>query len=149
MLNGKKLFEVPNEEYPADVKKRVDVGEELNKSQQEHIDFVNKAIISALDSLLPNLPEHKFTDLNVDFRFYLNLHSVKGEKTSEYRQRLRLMIILCKIAERIYKHHVNMNDCLNVSLASIKFSLGGPGYADWKMSFDSECLAMSNVLGSR
>ncbi len=141
-LNGNKLFEVPKEEYPADVKKRVDAGEELNKSQQEHIDFVNKTIISALDSLLPTLPEYKFTDLNVDLRFYLNLHSVKGEKTSEYQQRLRLMIILCIIAERIYKRHVNMNDCLNASLASIKFSLGGPGYADWNMSFDPDCLAM-------
>ncbi len=143
VLNGNKLFEVPKKEYPAHIKKKVDAGDEINSKQQEHMDTVNKAVISALDSFLPTIMlYYGCTGLNVDLRCYIGLHIFKGEKTPEYEQRLKLMMILCRIAERIYKRHVNMDDCLNVGLSAIKFGLPGPWYGDENMPLDKESPAM-------
>ena len=78
VLNGNKLFEVPKKEYPANIKKKVDAGDKLNNEQQEHIDTVNKAVISALDSFLPTIMlYYGCTGLNVDLRCYLGLHIFK------------------------------------------------------------------------
>lgn len=154
VLDGNKLFEVPKEDYPEDVKKRIDIGEELNRKKQEHIDTVNKVVISELALYLPlvlvdeanlNL-ENRISKLNVDLRFYLKLHYFKGEKTPEYRQRVKLMIMLCSIAERMYKRHVNMDDCINVGLSAIGFDLFSIGYTEDDMFFTKESPAMQTYF---
>ena len=130
-LNGNKLFEIPKEDYPENVKTKIALEEEILQQKQEKKEKLNNEIISALKAYLPSVPvtksvtdlEDKISKLNVDLRFYLKLHLFMGDAKPEYRQRLELMVVLCSIANRLHKRRISKNDYSNASYISGLFNL--------------------------
>lgn len=130
-LNGNKLFEISNENYPDNVKTKIALEEKILRQQQEEEEKLHREILSALEAYLPSVPitksvtdlEDNISKLNVDLRFYLKLHLFIGEEKTEYRQRLELMVVLCSIANRLHKRRISKNDYSNASYISGLFNL--------------------------
>ena len=127
-INGIKLFEIPEKDYPEEVKKRLNYGEQLQKNYEEERKKTDEAIRKALNEYLqtwprnPNL-ESQISELKICFRPYLQLHLFKGPSAQEYVQRVNLMAKLCEIAQRIYYRHFDEKSLFGATSGYLKYGI--------------------------
>lgn len=122
------LFEIPEKDYPEEIKKRLLYGEKLQKDYEEKQNKANEAILKALNEYLQTWPqnphlESQISELKICFRPYLQLHLFKGPSSPEYVQRVNLMTKLCSIAQRIYYRHFDEKSLLGTASAYWKYGM--------------------------
>ena len=113
-LDGIRLFEIPEEKYPENLKKdlaafRKKWADYLQRCKQE--DEQLQINLRAYMYLIPsdkNL-EDKISNLRIPLRVYLKLHLFRSS-AENIQKRVYLMLQLCQIAERIYKRHIKETD---------------------------------------
>ena len=127
-INDINLFEIPENNYPEKIQKRLSYGEKLEKDYEAFQKKTDEAIVKALNSYLqiwsrnPNL-ESQISELKICFRPYLQLHLFKGPSASEYVQKVNLMAKLCEIAQRIYYRHFDEKSLLGTTSAYLKYGI--------------------------
>lgn len=125
------LFQIPEEQYPEDIKKGLKWVENMVHQYDEDCKKEDEQIKASLPAYLASVPEnHNLEDelstIRIPLRAYLKLHLFIGQNTKDKAKRLNLMFILCKICERIYKRHIQETDKaygfdLHCSFATLKF----------------------------
>lgn len=139
-LNKVTLFEIPEENYPAEVKQILEKGEKLLAEAKAYEDAENNEIKKALTEYLPLLPlnpdlENDFSRFKICLRAYLKLHWFKGQPGPEHIQRVNLMAQLCQIAQRIYTRHINEDEFFGTISGQLKygFRIWGSVYPHYSM----------------
>ena len=126
-IDGIKLFEIQEKDFPEEIKKRLSYGEQLQKDYEEKQNKANEAILKALNEYLQTWPqnphlESQISELKICFRPYLQLHLFKGPNAPEYVQKVNLMAKLCEMAQRIYYRHFDDKELLAPLCASFRYS---------------------------
>jgi len=110
-MDGLVLFDIPENQYPDDIKRELKRTEEfMQKAEQCRLAYDAK-VKSEISNYLPMVKpvcdmEKEISKLLIVFRPYLKIHFYKGEKSEDAKQRLTLMYWLMVIADRLYKRHV-------------------------------------------
>lgn len=136
-LNGHTLFEILEEDYPLAIKELLKEGEKLHQEAEVFRKNYDATLKEKLNDYLkgialnPNL-EDELSTLKLCLRVYMKLHLFNDPLEQMRLQRLNLMMLICKMAQRIYMRHVNEERPLGIALASFKYSLtnGFPHYRD-------------------
>ena len=127
-LNEVLLFEISEDDYPPEVKAKVEKGRKLMQKMKEEAEKEDAEIKAALAEYLqkftpgPNL-EDEMASLHICFRAYLKLHFFCGEQNEDYRRRIALMLLLCRVAERFCKRRLDLSSAMNVALFEWGFVL--------------------------
>ncbi len=127
-LGGKRLFEIPENEYPSEIKKILEKGERLEAKVKKAMEDEDNAIKEALSEYLLKIPinpdlEDNVSKFQICLRAYLKLHLFKGEVTEDYLRRLNLMTLILDIVQRIYRRHVDEKSFFGVVFAQLKYSV--------------------------
>lgn len=143
-LNDVTLFEIPEENYPEEIRKELERGEKLLAAAEAYEEAENNKIKKALTEYLPLLPpnpdwENDFSRFKICLRAYLKLHCFKGQPGPEHDQRVNLMAQLCQIAQRIYTRHINENEFFGTINGQLKygFRIWGSVYPHYSMDVKS------------
>lgn len=128
VLNGIKLFEIAEADYPPEVKKILQKGEKLEQEADAAIKAQDNAIKAALSEYLLTVPlnpglEDEISKFHICLRAYLKLHLFKGASTKDYLRRLNLMALIFEIARRIYCRHVDERDFLGITMGELRFGM--------------------------
>lgn len=137
VLGGYKLFEISEKDYPPEIKKLLERGDELYQkamiTAKERDISIKKALKAYLKdvALIPNL-ENELSTLKVCLRVYMKMHLFKGPSGQDYMQRLNLMMLICKIAQRIYTRHVDEKATFGIVMAFFEYTFrcNFPHYED-------------------
>lgn len=146
-MDGLILFDVPEEQYPENVKKEVarvrKIEETYAQLQKEYHDLLKKDLAKYLSSV-PKVKEleDSISELPVCWRLYLKMLLPMQYQTSDSLQRLTLVYWLVTIANRLYKRHVNTDALLDISWASLDFRV-----RNW-LTYDLNDLLVSEIENS-
>ncbi len=125
-LNGNKLFEIPETDFPQSIKDYLSYMEGYEKEIEKAEEERQKEIKQALEKYFPSISipqdiEKEISALAIPLRTYLQLHLFMGEDINYRKQRIALTLKLCEIAVRIYKRHVPETDILGTLDGAIRY----------------------------
>ena len=127
-MDGRVLFDTPEEQYPERVKKEIarirKIEEDYAQMQKEYEDSLK----TQLAEYLPQVPEVKepedtFAELPICWHMYLKMRLPMQYQGDDSLRRLILMYWLITISNRLYKRHVNTEAFFDVSWAEIDFKV--------------------------
>lgn len=127
-MDGRVLFDIPENEYSEDIKKEVKRIEKIEADYAQYQKQYAETINAQLRDFLPKVKpvaelEEAIDKLPVCWRAYLKLHLPMQYESEENQQRLFLTYHLIRIADRLYRRHTDLDAPLSVVFRSVEFSL--------------------------
>ena len=127
-MDGLVLFNISEDEYPNNIKAEISRIEKIEADYAAYQERLDTSIKELLQKLLPQLPEIKDLEeevnkLPVCWRAYLKMRLPLHYESNEAKQRLILTLLLTQIANRIYCRYVDGDEPLEVAFGSLKFSI--------------------------
>lgn len=141
-LDDISLFKIEPENYPDEVQKRLQQGEELMARVQQQWDQTDNKIKELLTEYVRQTDinkqlESECSKLHICWRAPLKLWLLKGKKDEDYLRRLALMYNLFTIADRIYRRYTDTQEDFSVAWARLQFSCRTELWINPHLSFET------------